>query len=619
MKKRFKSIFLLVAMLVLSLVLGSVAPLAAPAEASAAPTINGQTVTTRRIGATRGRGGVELANAASLRTALQQTSVAAVAEVTPGSMLIRHGSHELFILAGSRTAFLTTGVGTATPSTRNITLTALPQTVAARDLFVPFADVVRHLGGSFSTARVATVRAAAPAGPFAFDAANPARDRDVVAVSGVRMVGRGATFPNTLYGSGVTPAVGSWVYGFRAASQDIGGGISGYNVTLAGAAPVGTDGVPRPADAITGSGVGVDAVRLRLADFGGTDMISLVPAAVLEAFPAIPTAKGGVAVLFNVNDTNGVRIRHLNLTADIIARIYLGQITRWNDAALVRLNPGVALPNEVIQVNWRPDVSGTTEIFTAYLNAASRVWRETLTSAQRTTVDTDDVVTPGVGGWTTPSHAAMTVQTGHHRTGDGGSRMRDRVANTTAAAGGSPVATNDAHFGAANNSIGFVSYGDVVGFFNANRIGIARVQNRAGIFVLPLLANVYAAGIGHGNVLAHPVNSANPGAYPITGLTWIMVERDPGVAKPVGDSVQIADGDPAIPGNQPDTLITAQGALADADLTAALQRNAVVADFIRWAVVQGFGDAQARSLHMAPLTPTMKREAARLLETIRIN
>ena len=601
MKKKFKSISLIVAMLVLSLVMGSVAPLAAPAEASAALTLNGQTVETRRIGAQRGRGGVELVRAASLRTALQHSTINAVAEITPGTMLVRHGSRELFILADSRSAFLTTGVGTRNPSTSNVTLTALPRTVAARDLFVPFVDVMRHLGGSFSTARVATLRNDAPDPAFAFTGAN---QRDVVAeVYGVRMVGRGATFPNSLYrggsGLGVLATAASWMGAFRAASEDVatttyasGAHFFGYNQS-------GIDGgvmanIPAvTGGATSGSGVGVDAVRLRLADFGGTDMISLVPAAVLEAFPAIPTAKGGVAVIFNLVGTNGVRINNLNLTADTIARIYLGQISRWNDAALVRLNPGVALPDQPIQVNWRPDVSGTTEIFTAYLNAASPVWRAALTEAQRTTTDTDDVVKEGVGGWVAADLAnpARTQQT--HVAG--GSAQRDRV-------------------GAAANSIGFVSFGDVSGRNVATTpvgpFGVARVQNRAGIFTLPLLANVYAAGIGHGNVLRHPVNSANAGAYPITGLTWIMVERDPAVAKIVGDSVQIAG---------PDTHITAQTALAGTDLTAALQRNAVAADFIRWAVVEGFGDTHARSLHMAPLTPAMKREAARLLGTIRTN
>jgi len=597
-KKKFKSISLIVAMLVLSLVMGSVAPLAAPAEASAALTLNGQTVETRRIGAVRGRGGVELANAVSLQAALAHGTIRARAEVTPGTMLVSHGSRELFILADSRTAFLTTGVGTRTPRTTNVTLTALPRTVAARVLFVPFVDVMRHLGGSFSTARAATLRNDAPDEPFNFTVVQ----RDVVQeVTPVRMVGRGATFPNPLYGSGMAPAVGSWVYEFRAASQDIATGISGYNVILAGTAPVaGTDGVPRMADAISGSGVGVDAVRLRLADFGGTDMISLVTASVLEAFPAIPTAKGGVAVIFNLLDANGVRINNLNLTADTIARIYLGQISHWNDAALVRLNPRVALPNAPIQVNWRPDVSGTTEIFTAYLNAASPVWRNALTVAQRTTTDTDEVVRVGVGGWTaadfSPDAPTMRAQAGNAAVG--GSAQRDRVNATP-------------------NSIGFVSYGDVItrlaatGTATVRNLGVARVQNRAGIFTLPLLANVYAAGIGHGNVLAHPVNSANAGAYPITGLTWIMVERDPAVAKIVGDSVQIPDPN--------DGLIIAQSALAGEDLRVALQRNAVVADFIRWAVVEGFGDRQARGLNMAPLTPTMKREAARLLDTIRTN
>jgi ABC-type phosphate transport system substrate-binding protein len=370
---------------------------------------------------------------------------------------------------------------------------------------------------------------------------------------------------------------------------------------------------------------------MRLADFGGTDMINQVTTAVREAFPPIPTVKGGVAVIYNVSDTAGNRIRHLNLTADVIARIYLGQISRWNDAALVRLNPGVALPDEPIRVNWRPDVSGTTEIFTAYLNAASRVWRETLTGTDalvraRTTADLDDVVTAGVGGWTAADFtdnlrrrtqtAAAAAASPAAIAEDGGSELRHRVSGDRR--GYRPnLATNADAAPAALNSIGYIAYGGLVGqnFIAGGTApmvnSVARVQNRAGIFVLPLINNVYAAGIGHRDILAHPVNGANPGAYPITGLTWIMVERDASVAKPQGDSVQIATLN--------DNLITTQPALTATTtptLVAQRQRAAVVVDFIRWAVVEGFGDRQARDNQFAPLTPAMKREAARILDTI---
>jgi phosphate transport system substrate-binding protein len=597
-KKKIKSMVsmvLIAALLALSLVVpASMAPVVTPAEASTAPTINDQPVQTSRIGAVRGRGGVELARAASLETVLRHSTIKAVVDRTAGSMLIRHGDRELLLLAGTRTAFLTTGVGTRAPSTRSVTLAALPRTVAARDLFVPFSDVVRHLGGSFTTARAATLREAAPAGAFVFDAADPTKNRDVVAaVYGLHMVGRGASFVNTLYGSGTTPAVGSWVYGFRAASQDIAGGISGYNVTLAGVAPGTADGVPRPADPTSGSGVGVDAVRMRLAHFGGTDMISRVPADVLADFPAIPIVKGGVAVVYNVVGTDGRRIGHLNLTADTIARIYLGQISRWNDAALTRLNPNAKLPNAPIQVNWRPDVSGTTEIFTTYLNAASPSWRSVVAQAYRITPSMPEVIQAGTGGWTTTVLGDVYRAQPAGAPGSGGP-LRDRVAANL-------------------NSIGYISFGDLSGrdFVAGGPApmtgSVAQVQNRAGLFVLPELTNVYAAGIGHGNVLAHPVNSANAGAYPIVGLTWIMVEKNPALAKPVGDSVQVAGTD---------TLITAQDALTGDPLRDALRRNAVVADFVRWAVVQGFGDAEARRLNMAPLTPAMKRQVDTLLGTI---
>ncbi len=605
MKKRFKSISLIVAMLVLSLVLGSVAPLAAPAEASAVTTLNGRTVETRRVGAQRGRGGVELANAASLRSALLPAvgGVAGNVEVTPGSLLIRHGSRELLILAGTRTAFLTTGVGDRAPSVTSVTLSVLPRTVANRDLFVPFSDVVRHLGGSFTTARAATLPTEAPRTPFNFALAGNRRLTGLP--DGIRMVGRGATFVDTLYGRALQPT--SWQMQYAAASQTLtaAGAVYAYNritilnaeipATGTGAFPI---SIPRMGDPTRGSGVGVDAVRLREADFGGTDMISRVPAAVLEDFPAIPTAKGGVAVFYNVVGTDGRRIGHLNLTADTIARIYLGQISRWNDPALARLNPGVRLPDAPIQVNWRPDVSGTTEIFTSYLNAASPVWRSVVAEVYRTTPDLREVIRAGTGGWTSDNfHAtAATTRAQPNNAGTGGGALRGRVANNA-------------------NSIGYISFGDLSGqsFVEGGAApmtsSIARVQNRAGLFVLPLLANVSAAGIGHGDLMAHPVNSANAGAYPIVGLTWIMVEANPAVAKPIGDSVQV-DG--------PDILISAQGALTGTLLTDALRRNAVVVDFIRWAVVEGFGDAEARRLHMAPLTPAMKREAARLLDTIQV-
>jgi phosphate transport system substrate-binding protein len=618
-KKKIKSMVsmaLIAALLALSLVVpAGMAPVVTPAEASTAPTINDQPVQTSRIGAVRGRGGVELARAASLGTVLRHSTIKAVVDLTPGSMLIRHGDRELLLLAGTRTAFLTTGVDTRAPSTRSVTLAALPRTVAARDLFVPFSDVVRHLGGSFTTARAATLREAAPAAPFNFAAdttggPNDTRRSVVAGVDGLSMVGRGATFVDTLYGRDVVPGgtiptgTAPWLPIYFGASRDLSGTVVaatyrvGYNrINNDGAIPSTSLSVV-PAvygnTATRGSGVGVDAVRMRLAHFGGTDMISRVPADVLADFPAIPVCKGGVAVVYNVVGTDGRRIGHLNLTADTIARIYLGQISRWNDAALTRLNPDAKLPNAPIRVNWRPDVSGTTEIFTTYLNAASPSWRSVVAQAYRITPSMPEVIQAGTGGWTT------TVLGDVYRAqpagaGTGGSELRNRVRDNA-------------------NSIGYISYGDLSGRdFVAGGAApmtgsVARVQNRAGLFVLPLLANVYAAGIGHGNVLAHPVNSANAGAYPIVGLTWIMVEKDPALAKPVGDSVQVAG---------PDTLIGAQIALTGDPLRDALRRNAVAADFIRWAVVQGFGDAEARRLDMAPLTPAMKRQVDTLLGTIR--
>ena len=121
-----------------------------------------------------------------------------------------------------------------------------------------------------------------------------------------------------------------------------------------------------------GSGAGIQQIIAQTVDFGASDAamsdadLAKAPAELLH----IPTVAGAVVVTYNVE---GVQTG-LKLTPDTLSRIFLGTITKWNDAALKADNPGVNLPDEDIVTVHRSDGSGTTSIFTSYLDAVSSDW-----------------------------------------------------------------------------------------------------------------------------------------------------------------------------------------------------------------------------------------------------
>ena len=115
-----------------------------------------------------------------------------------------------------------------------------------------------------------------------------------------------------------------------------------------------------------GSGGGIQQITNGTVDFGASDApltdeeLGRIPDVV-----HIPTVLGAVVVTYNAP------ISSLRLTPDVIAGIYLGKITKWDDAAIARVNPGVKLPSDAIAVMHRSDGSGTTNIFTDYLSKVS--------------------------------------------------------------------------------------------------------------------------------------------------------------------------------------------------------------------------------------------------------
>ena len=130
----------------------------------------------------------------------------------------------------------------------------------------------------------------------------------------------------------------------------------------------------------TGSGAGIKAVTDGTADFGASDAI--ISDEQLKAYKdkhgfdvlAFPTVMGAVVATYNIKGVSA----SLNLTGPVLADIYLGKITKWNDPALAKLNPGVTLPEDDITPCHRSDGSGTTYIFSDYLSKVSPDWAKTM-------------------------------------------------------------------------------------------------------------------------------------------------------------------------------------------------------------------------------------------------
>jgi phosphate transport system substrate-binding protein len=150
------------------------------------------------------------------------------------------------------------------------------------------------------------------------------------------ITGAGATFPYPIYAK--------WAEMYKKAS---GNGLNYQSV---------------------GSGAGIKQIKAKTVDFGASDMplaADELNQAGLFQFPAI---MGGVVTVVNLP---GVQPGQLKLTGPVVADIYLGKITKWNDQAIAALNPGVKLPAEDITVVHRADSSGTSFLFTDYLSKTS--------------------------------------------------------------------------------------------------------------------------------------------------------------------------------------------------------------------------------------------------------
>jgi phosphate transport system substrate-binding protein len=231
-----------------------------------------------------------------------------------------------------------------------------------------------------------------------------------------------------------------------------------------------------------GSGAGIRQVTNETVFFGASDgpmtneQLQAAPGKILH----FPTVLGAVVPVYNIP---GVKAE-LKFTGPMLADIFLGKITKWNDPAIAKLNPGVTLPGTDITVVHRSDASGTTYIWADYLAKISPEWKS------KVGVNTSVNWPTGVGGK------------------------------------GSEGVT-----GVVTQSPGSISYVELV-YALQNKIGYGSVQNMAGEFVKGSVQSVTAAAAAAATQMPADfrvsiTNAPGKGVYPISSFTWLLLYENP--------------------------------------------------------------------------------------------
>jgi len=276
------------------------------------------------------------------------------------------------------------------------------------------------------------VAAAAFASPFAFAA---------------EITGAGATFPYPIYAK--------WADAYK---KNTGTGMNYQSI---------------------GSGGGIKQITAKTVDFGASDMPLKPEDLEKDGLTQFPTVIGGDVPVVNVP---GLKPGQLHLTGPLLADIYLGKITKWNDAAIAKVNPGVKLPDESISVVHRSDGSGTTFIWVNYLSKVSPEWKSKV--GEGTSVNWPT----GVGG----------------KGNEGVASYVQRIAG----------------------AIGYVEYAYAL----QNKMTTVAVQNREGEFVEGN-AEAFKAAAGNADWSKAPgfylilTDQPGKGAWPISGATFILMHK----------------------------------------------------------------------------------------------
>ena len=226
-----------------------------------------------------------------------------------------------------------------------------------------------------------------------------------------------------------------------------------------------------------GSGGGIRSLTDKVVDFGATDAflndekLAKMPAKVVH----IPSVLGAVVIAYNLPNVDG-----LKLSNSLLEKIFMGEITKWNDPAIKNNNAGISLPDFDITFIHRSDGSGTTYIFSDYMAKVSSKWADKVGKGK-------SLLWPvGMGAKGNPGVAGTIKQT--------------------------------------EGAIGYI--GSEYAF--AQKIQTAKVQNSSGNYIEPSIESVSAAAQGEipADTRITLTNSADPNSYPISGFTWIILYKE---------------------------------------------------------------------------------------------
>ena len=246
-----------------------------------------------------------------------------------------------------------------------------------------------------------------------------------------------------------------------------------------------------------GSGGGIKQIQSKTVDFGASDMPLKPEDLEKDGLMQFPTVVGGEVLVVNLA---GIKPGEMKLTGKLVADIYLGKITKWNDPQIAKANPGLKLPDQSITVVHRSDGSGTTFIFTNYLSKMSPEWKEK------------------VGADVSVSWPAAS---------DAGGKGNEGVASFVQRIKG---------------AIGYVEYA----YAKQNKMTYTQLQNRDGHFLMPNDKTFQAAAAGADWKNApgfYEILTDEPGAnsWPIAGATFILMHKSQASAERAKDVLKFFD------------------------------------------------------------------------------
>ena len=232
-----------------------------------------------------------------------------------------------------------------------------------------------------------------------------------------------------------------------------------------------------------GSSGGIKQIRAKTVDFGASDNPVKFEDLEKDGMIQFPAIIGGVVPVLNVE---GIAPGQLKLTGELLADIFSGEISKWNDKRLTGLNPTAKLPDQAITVVHRADGSGTTAIFTDYLAKVSKPWADK------------------VGA---------------------GAAVKWPAASSVGGKGNEGVAANVSRV---KGAIGYVEYA----YAKKNKMTFVQMKNRDGGYVAPddLTFAAAAAGVNWSKTPGMGVfltNQPGTNSWPIAGASFILMYKDP--------------------------------------------------------------------------------------------